>query len=91
MIDEQPTDCKRATGKSRPDGGCIACDDENECHESQTTPPRCGCSAVRPYRHSVYCVFYRPYGQALASVCFEPGDPGYEEASALKLRVGSPK
>jgi hypothetical protein len=43
------------------------------------------------YRHSVYCAFYRPYGTALASICFEPGDPGYEEACALKARVGDSK
>jgi hypothetical protein len=40
---------------------------------------------------AVYCPLYRPYGQALASVCFEPGDPGYDEAVALKRRVGDPK
>jgi hypothetical protein len=50
----------------------------------------CGCStAVRPYQHSVYCMFYRPYGQTLASICFEPGDPGYEEAADIKRRVGT--
>jgi hypothetical protein len=58
-------------------------------------PPRllCQCehegkAAEKPYHHSVYCAFYRPYGSALGSVCFEPDDPGYDEAIAIKSRVG---
>ena len=55
--------------------------------------PPCQCQhngepASRPHEHSAYCAFYRAYGQALGSVSFEPGDPGYDEASALKRKVG---